>query len=74
MSDVKDFIKLIHQTNDKERSIAYKQASDILDTLKDEGIMKYDTEELIHFCIFRTCLIDLKITKLLTLIWEVSTK
>lgn len=72
MSDIKDFIKLVHQTSEEERSIAYKQASDILKTLTDEGVKEYDTEELIHFCIFRTCLIDLKITKLLQLILEVS--
>ena len=71
MSDIKDFIKLVHQTSEEERSIAYKQASDILKTLTDEGVKEYDTEELIHFCIFRTCLIDLKITKLLKLILEV---
>lgn len=54
--------------------MAYERATDILDTLKDEGIMKYDTEELIHFCIFKTCLIDFKITKLLKLILEVTKK
>lgn len=69
-----DFINLIHRSDEKEREMAYKQATDILDTLKDEGIMKYDTEELIHFCIFRTCLIDFKITKLLTLILEGTKK
>lgn len=67
-----DFIKLVHQTSDEERSMAYKQATDILNTLQKEGINEYDTEELIHFCIFRTCLIDIKITKLLKLILEVS--
>ena len=72
MSDIQDFIKLVHQTSDEERSIAYKQASDILKALTDEGIQEYDTEELIHFCIFRTCLLDVKITKLLKLIWEVA--
>lgn len=72
MSDIQDFIKLVHQTSEEERSIAYKQASDILKTLTDEGVKEYDTEELIHFCIFRTCLIDFKITKLLKLILEVS--
>lgn len=72
MSDVKDFIKLVHQTSEEERSIAYKQASDILNTLKKEGINEYDTEDLLHFCIFRTCLIDIKITKLLKIIWEVA--
>ena len=72
MSDVKDFIKLVHQTSEEERTIAYKQATDILNTLQKEGINKCDIEELLHFCIFRTCLIDLKITKLLKLIWEVS--
>lgn len=65
-----DFINWIHKSDEQERSMAYKQASDILDTLKNEGIQEYDTEELIHFCIFRTCLIDFKITKLLTLILE----
>lgn len=67
-----DFIKLVHQTSDEERSIAYKQASDILNELQKESINEYDTKELIHFCIFRTCLIDVKITKLLKLILEVS--
>ena len=74
MSDIQDFIKLVHQTSDEERSIAYKQASDILNALQKEGINEYDAEELIHFCIFRTCLIDVKITKLLKLVLEVSKK
>lgn len=69
-----DFINLIHKSDEKERSMAYKQASDILNTLRNEGINEYDTEELIHFCIFRTCLIDFKITKLLTLILEGTKK
>lgn len=69
-----DFINLIHKSDEEERSLAYKQASDILKTLTDEGIKEYDTEELIHFCIFRTCLIDFKITKLLKLILEVTKK
>ena len=72
MSDIQDFIKLIHQSDDKERSMAYEQAYDILKALMKEGIKEYDTEELIHFCIFRTCLIDIKITKLIKLILEVS--
>ena len=72
MSDIKDFIRLVHQTSEKERSMAFNQATDILNTLKKEDINEYDNEELIHFCIFRTCLIDLKITKLLQLILEVS--
>lgn len=49
MSDIQDFIKLIHQSDDKERSMAYEQASDILKALKKEGIKEYDAEELIHF-------------------------
>lgn len=69
-----DFINLIHKSDEKEIEMAFKQATDILDTLKDEGIMKYDTEELIQFCIFRTCMIDFKITKLLTLILEGAKK
>lgn len=69
-----DFINLICKSDEEERSLAYKQASDILKTLTDEGIKEYDTEELIHFCIFRTCLIDFKITKLLKLILEVTKK
>ena len=72
MSDIQDFIKLIHQSDDKERSMAYEQASDILKALTEEGIKEYDTEELIHFCIFRTCLLDIKITKIIKLILEVS--
>lgn len=72
MSDIKDFIKLVHQTSEEERTIAYKQAKDILKTLTDEGVNEYDIEDLIHFCIFRTCLIDIKITKLLKLLLEVS--
>lgn len=72
MSDVNRFIKLVHQTSEEERTIAYKQASDILNILKKEGINEYDTEELLHFCIFRTCLIDIKITKLLKIIWEAA--
>lgn len=72
MTEVQQFAELIHKTTEEERSIAYKQASDILKTLTDDGIKEYDTEELIHFCIFRTCLIDIKITKLIKLILEVS--
>ena len=73
-----DFINLIHKSDEEERELAYKQATDILNTLKNErakdydNIKEYDNEELIHFCIFRTCLLDFKITKLLKLILEVS--
>lgn len=74
MTEVQQFAALIHETTEEEKSIAYKQASDIIKTLTDEGIKEYDIEELIHFCIFRTCLIDFKITKLLKLILEVTKK
>lgn len=74
MSDVKDFLNLIYRTDEEERSKAYEQASDIIETLKSEGGREYDTEDFIHFCIFSTCLLDLKIAKLLALILEVTKK
>ena len=68
-----DFLKLIHETSGEEKEMAYKQATDIITELqKTEGV--YDTDAFIHYCIFRTCLLDIKITHLLTLVLEVSKK
>lgn len=63
MSDIKELVKFIHQTSDKERSKAYEQATDMIDMIKAD----IDTSELIHsdalihFCLFRTCLIECKL-------------
>ena len=70
MSDVKELVKLIHQTSDEERTKAYEQATDMLKLIKAD----IDTSELIHsddlihFCLFRTCLIEFKINHMLALL------
>ena len=67
MSDVKDFIKLVHQTSEEEKRLAYEQATNIIEMLGDQS-----DEDMTHFLIFRTCLLDIKLTHLLTLVLEVK--
>ena len=68
MSDVKDFIKLVHQTSEEEKRLAYEQSTDIIKMLVDQG--DQSDEDMIHYVLFRTCLLDIKITHLLTLVLE----
>lgn len=67
MNDIKDFIKLVHQTSDEEQRSAYEQSISILETLGEQS-----NEEMVRFLLFRTCILDIKITHLLKLILEVK--
>lgn len=76
MSDVEKILKRIHQTSDEEKFKAYERADDILKMLKTniDTSELIHSDDLIHFCLFRTCLVETKINHLLELILEVTKK